>query len=137
MEKSKIRLEKLLTLTQLYGQTLVASQVGDRAGHVQHMAAPPSGMYSGRSLCRHPSKVLAQCHNPPLGSRRSVQPASLQLPCTLQFPSQFEQGSLQGALQKCRGNASVLTHGTWNLDRDLFQPKIWFSETPQYMTFLT
>ena len=42
MEKSKIRLEKLLTLTQLYGQTLVASQVGDRAGHVQHMAVLPA-----------------------------------------------------------------------------------------------
>ena len=42
MEKSKIRLEKLLTLTQFYEQTLVASQVGDRAGHVQHMAAPPA-----------------------------------------------------------------------------------------------
>ena len=53
------------------------------------------------------------------------------------FPSQFGSGSPSGALQNCRGNASVLTHGTLNLDRDLFRPKICLSETPQYMMFLT
>ena len=79
----------------------------------QAHGGPPSGMYSGQSLCHHPRKALAQWHNHPLGSRRSVQPASLQLPCTLQFHSQFESGSPQGALQKCRGNASVLTYGTY------------------------
>ena len=41
MEKSQTKLEKLLTLIQLCGQTPVASQVGDRAGHIRYMAALP------------------------------------------------------------------------------------------------
>lgn len=136
IEKPNPKLEELLTFTQLYGQTLVASLMGDKAGHSRDIPICPVAC-TPHSLCAivpvffmrntvalwDPEDLSSWLSCNCLALRRSILSS--------------KQSHLRG---HCRGvgeNSSVSTHGVRNLERHFFQSHMWLSEIPQYMMFLT
>jgi hypothetical protein len=95
-----------------------------------------SARYSWPSPC-HCLTILSQWYNAPVGSRRSVQLACLQLPHTPQFCSCLGSGSLQGALQGWRGKCFSLLIERRDIDRHLPQSQIWWYELLWHRTVFT